>query len=77
MNRKFESLKVKTKFDFDAIISQLDNESPLAQINTKRFSGIKNLELYETPDDQYETPKDSCDSLIEDLNTKKQSRKEL
>ncbi|CAD8077025.1 unnamed protein product [Paramecium sonneborni] len=77
MNRKFDNLKVQTKFDFDAIISQIDNESPLASIYKKKFSGIKNLELYETPDDQYETPKDSCNSLIEDLNTNKQSRKEF
>ncbi|CAK94797.1 unnamed protein product (macronuclear) [Paramecium tetraurelia] len=77
MNRKFENLNVQTKFDFDAIISQLDNGSPLAQIYTKKFSGIKNLDLYETPDDQYETPKDSCNSLIEDLITTKQSKKEL
>ncbi|CAD8132506.1 unnamed protein product [Paramecium pentaurelia] len=77
MSRKFENLKVQTQFDFDAIISQLDNESPLGQIYTKKFSGIKNLELYESPDEQYETPKDSYNSLSEDFITSKQSKKEL
>ncbi|CAD8143178.1 unnamed protein product [Paramecium octaurelia] len=77
MNRKFENLKVQTKFDFESIISQLDNESHLTLIYTKKFSGIKNLEQYESLDDEYETPKDSYNSINEDLITNKQSNKEL
>lgn len=77
MNRTNKNLRVQTRFDFDAIVSQIDNGSPLAQIYTKKFSGIKNLDLYESPDDKYETPKDSSNSLVEEFNNTKHSNKEL
>ncbi|CAD8045667.1 unnamed protein product [Paramecium sonneborni] len=77
MNRNFNTLRVQTKFDFDAIISQLDNGSPLSQIHVKKFSGIKNLDLIETQDDSYETPKESSNSLIDECPNIKEKNKEL
>ncbi|CAK92498.1 unnamed protein product (macronuclear) [Paramecium tetraurelia] len=66
MNRSSKNLKVQSNFEFDTIISQLDSGSPLTQIQTKKFSGIKNLDLFEIQDDQYETPKESFNSLMEE-----------
>ncbi|CAD8146497.1 unnamed protein product [Paramecium pentaurelia] len=70
MNRNFINLRVQNKIEFDAIITQLDNGSPLSYNQVKKFSGIKNLDLFEK-DDKYETPKQSSNSLIdEDSNIK-------
>ncbi|CAD8139850.1 unnamed protein product [Paramecium octaurelia] len=74
MNRSFKHLKLQSNFEFDAIISQLDSGSPLIQIQVKKFSGSKNLDLFETQDDKYETPKESSNSLMEeDFNIKVQN----
>ncbi|CAD8134936.1 unnamed protein product [Paramecium octaurelia] len=79
MNRNFNNLRVQSKFEFDAIISQLDNGSPLTQIQVKKFSGIKNLDLFEAQDqdDKYETPKESSNSLMDEVPNIKERNKEF
>ncbi|CAK60345.1 unnamed protein product (macronuclear) [Paramecium tetraurelia] len=75
LNWKFENLKVQTKFDFEAMISYLDYKSPLTQIYTKLFQEQRILN--NCPDDEQESPKDSCNSINEDLIINKQSKKEI
>lgn len=53
----------KSKFEFDEMVQQIENDSPLQTVYRKNSFAIKNLNLYETPDDEMEQTEYSAKSL--------------
>ncbi|CAK58594.1 unnamed protein product (macronuclear) [Paramecium tetraurelia] len=55
----------KSKFEFDEIMQQIENDSPLQTVYRKNSFAIKNLNLYDSPEDEMEHTDYSAKSLSE------------
>ncbi|CAK88322.1 unnamed protein product (macronuclear) [Paramecium tetraurelia] len=55
----------KSKFEFDEIMQQIESDSPIQTVYRKNSFAIKNLNLYETPDEEMEQTEYSAKSLQE------------
>ncbi|CAD8144313.1 unnamed protein product [Paramecium octaurelia] len=55
----------KSKFEFDEIMQQIENDSPLQTVYRKNSFAIKNLNLYDSPEDEMEQTDYSAKSLSE------------
>ncbi|CAD8144200.1 unnamed protein product [Paramecium pentaurelia] len=55
----------KSKFEFDEIMQQIENDSPLQTVYRKNSFAIKNLSLYDTPEEEIEQTEYSAKSLSE------------
>ncbi|CAD8047793.1 unnamed protein product [Paramecium primaurelia] len=59
----------KSKFEFDEIVQQIESDSPLQTVYRKNSFAIKNLNLYETPEEEMEQTEYSAKSLQENQYT--------
>ncbi|CAD8056207.1 unnamed protein product [Paramecium sonneborni] len=54
-----------SKIEFDEMMQQIENDSPLQTVYRKNSFAIKNLSLYETPEEDMEQTEYSAKSLSE------------